>query len=118
MFPDRSTGSDCSNTSTIDPMLHPTGFTYYVGRVATNWGMACTCTLSLCIRDILSILLMLTYTLSTLKICGCVPNGNCNANLARLTLCFHLHEFVFRNRFRSQDTFHIILKTTAENYPL
>jgi len=56
----------------------------------TNWGTASTCTLSLCFRDILSTLLMLTYTLSTLKICGCAPNGNCDANLARLPLCFHL----------------------------
>jgi len=30
----------------------------------------------------------------------------------------YLHEFVFRNRFRGQDMFHIILKTIAENYPL
>ena len=30
----------------------------------------------------------------------------------------YLHEFVLRNRFRGQDTFHIILKTTAENYLL
>ena len=49
-----------------------------------NWGMAATCTLSLCIRDILSILLMLTYTLTMLKVCGCTPNGNCDASLARL----------------------------------
>jgi len=30
----------------------------------------------------------------------------------------YLHESVLRNRFRGQDTFHIILKTTAENYLL
>jgi len=75
--------------------------------------MASTCTLSLCIRDILSILLMLTYTLSTLKVCGC------DANLACLTLYFHLIcTSLFSATGRGQDMFRIILKTMAENYPL
>jgi len=77
----------------------------------TNWGMASTCTLSLCIRDILSILLMLTYTLSKRKL-------RRQFGTSHALFPSYLHEFVFRSRFRGQDMFHIILKTIAENYPL
>jgi len=85
----------------------------------TNWGTASTCTLSLCFRDILSTLLMLTYTLSTLKICGCAKR-KLRRQFGTSPALFpsYLHKFVFRNRFRGQDMFHIILKTIAENYPL